>query len=86
MVVTKATTPSAATEGQLRRRPSEALLCAWLLAVLAAGAEGETWSLQPGHPLHCSAGGTGLSTAAAPFSQENPGGGTQWGWGLNGGG
>lgn len=42
-------------------RPSEALRCAWLLAVLAAGAEGETWSLQPRHPLHCSAGGRDLA-------------------------
>ena len=73
MVVTKATTPSAATEGQLRRRPSEALLCAWLLAVLAAGAEGETWSLQPGHPLHCSAGGRDLAQQQHPSVRRIPG-------------
>lgn len=73
MVVTKATTPSVATEGQLRRRPSEALLCAWLLAVLAAGAEGETWSLQPGHSLHCSAGGRDLARQQHPSVRRIPG-------------
>lgn len=86
MVVTEAASYSAATEGTAEEEAVGGP------TVCVAPRSSSCWSGgQDGLPAARTPSpllsrGTGLSAAAAALSQENPGGGAQWGWGLHGGG
>lgn len=86
MVVTKAADHSAATEGTAEEEAigGPAVCVAPRSSSCRSGGRDGLPAARTPSPLLSR--GTRLSMAAAPLSQENPRGGAQWGWGLDGGG